>query len=169
VTSALRGAAAALLLLASGEAAELPGRKTPPLAATDLRGRRVELSQYRGRVVLVHFWATWCGPCREELPSLARLGHRLGHRHFEVLSVDLGEGPKRVGDFLRALSIDLPVLLDRDQRIAEAWGVTGLPTTFLVDARGRIRLSVFGASDWSGGAAVEAVERLLAEAETTAL
>ena len=169
MTAPLSAAAAALALFASGPGAGLPVHRTPPLAGTDLAGRHVELSQYLGRVVLVHFWATWCEPCREELPSLARLRKRLSPRGLEVLSVDFGEGKKRIGDFLRALSVDLPVLLDPDHRLAEAWDVGGLPTTFLVDARGRLRLSVFGATDWSEGEALEAVESLLSEASSVSL
>lgn len=142
-----------------------PSEAAPPLQGVDLAGRKVELSRLRGRVVLVHFWATWCEPCRDELSSLAQVHSRLGSRPLEVLSVNFGEGAERIEPFLRAVSIHLPVVLDPDHRVAQAWGVTGLPMTFLVDARGRIRFSVLGARDWSEGTSARALEELLAEAE----
>jgi thiol-disulfide isomerase/thioredoxin len=165
-------AGAALALVAAGEAADPPlrpwsGQGTPALSGTDLGGRKIELARYRGRVVLVHFWATWCEPCREELPSLARLRARQRARPLEVLSVNYGEGGRRIEDFLNGLSVDLPVLLDPDRRTAGAWGVGGLPMTFFVDVKGQVRFSVFGACSWSDGEPVQVLERLLAEAEAS--
>jgi peroxiredoxin len=116
-------------------------------------------------VVLVQFWATWCEPCQEELPALARLRARLSARPFEVVTVNLGEGAARVRSFLQEHAIDLPVVLDRDRRAGEAWGVGGLPMAFLVDAEGRIHAWIFGECNWSEGELAAALERLLAEAE----
>ena len=171
---AARATAIALALVASGAAPEAPlrpwtGGEAPALSGLDLAGRRVGLRALRGRVVLVHFWASWCGPCAEELPALAKLRERLRGRPFEVVMVNFGEGAAKVGRFVRKHAIDSPVLLDRDRTVAEAWGVGELPTTFLVDAEGRVRSAVFGQGDWSEGEpGAAAVERLLGEAKRAA-
>jgi thiol-disulfide isomerase/thioredoxin len=170
----MRRALAALVVLA---AASLPwdaaarteirrweGAQRLPLAAASLDGRRVDLRDLQGRVVLVNFWATWCEPCREEMPSIEKLRARLAGRPFDVLAVNYGESPEKVGDFVRREGITLPVLLDRDQQVADAWKARGLPMTFLVDAAGRVRYWAFGEIDWSAGEALSLVEQLVAEA-----
>jgi hypothetical protein len=100
-----------------------------------------------------------------ELPALARLRARVAGRPFAVLTVNYGEGAARVERFLREHALELPVLLDRERRAGHAWGVGGLPMSFLVDAEGRVRSSVFGECDWSQGELAAALERLLGEAE----
>ncbi len=123
------------------------GGATPPLALRTPAGETVDLASLRGRVVLVNFWATWCAPCVEEMPALARLRDRLGPRGLGVVAVNQGEMPERVSAFLQRSGLDLPVLLDRDKDAAKAWKVRALPTTFVVDARGRIRLHAEGELD----------------------
>ena len=140
------------------------GGATPALALPDLQGRTVTLHDLRGRVVLVNFWATWCEPCREEMPSIGRLRQRLAGRPFEVLLVNFGEGVPKIEEFLRREKLSLPVLRDADKAAASAWRAGGLPMTFLVDARGRVRYSVFGEKDWNEGEARDTVEKLLTEA-----
>ena len=164
----MRVAVAALGVAALGSAAETQikpwaGKETPALAGQDLGGRRVDLRDLRGRVVLINFWATWCEPCREEMPSLERLRAKLTGRSFEVITVNYGEGEPRVSAFLRKEGIKLPVLLDPEKETARAWNAGGLPMTFLVDARGRVRYSAFGESDWSVGEPFRVVESLVAE------
>jgi thiol-disulfide isomerase/thioredoxin len=142
------------------------GGETPALAGRDLSsGHRLDLRALRGRVVLVQFWASWCEPCAAELPALARLGARHAGRPLTILTVNHGEGPERARAFLRAHGVDLPVLPDRDRTFAKAWGVGGLPMSFLVDAAGRVRSSVFGEADWAGGELAAALDELVADAE----
>jgi thiol-disulfide isomerase/thioredoxin len=161
---------ALVLCLASGfAAAEADLRpwkrgETPALAREDLDGRTVDLKDLRGRVVLVNFWATWCDPCREEMPSFERLRAKLKDRPFEVLTVNYGEGKPKITQFLQRHRISLPVLLDPDKESAAAWHAGGLPMTFLVDARGQVRYSAFGECDWSSGEPLRVVEALVAEA-----
>jgi thiol-disulfide isomerase/thioredoxin len=136
---------------------------TPELALEDLKGREHRLSDYRGKVVLVNFWATWCEPCRDEMPSLQRLRERMEGKPFDVVTVNYGEGAERIRAFMERERLALAVLPDRDKQAAEAWGARGLPMTFLVDARGAVRYSTFGERDWSEGEGLRLVESLVAE------
>ena len=163
-TAAVAAALVALPMVGSAELRPWSGKATPPLARLDLEGKSVDLKAMRGRVVLVNFWATWCEPCRDEMPSLARLQEKLKGQPFEVLAVNFGESGPKVSDFVRKQGWTVPILLDPDKQAAGAWGAKGLPMTFLVDANGKVRYSVFGERDWSEGESLRAVEKLLAEA-----
>jgi thiol-disulfide isomerase/thioredoxin len=133
---------------------------TPPLALKDLQGQVHTLAAYRGRVVLVNFWATWCGPCREEMPSLHRLQERLGDAPFTVLAVNHGESAARIGAFLEGLGVRFTVLRDPNQEAARAWRVRVLPVTFLLDPEGRVRHHVVGEVDWAADEVVALVRSL---------
>lgn len=144
--------AAALLLWCAAASAQLPswsGGPTPSLRLTDLEGKEHALEAYRGKVVLINFWATWCEPCKEEMPSLERLRRSLQDRPFAVLAVNLGEPDSRVQRFLQAVPLGFPVLMDRDAAVARAWKARLLPTTYVVGPEGRIRYSYVGELDWS--------------------
>ena len=134
---------------------------TPPLALKDPAGAPHALADYRGKIVLVNFWATWCDPCREEMPSMQRLKERLADRRFAILAVNYGESQEKVAEFLKRVPLDLQMLLDPGQETARAWKVRILPVSFLLDAGGRVRYSVIGEIDWEGPEAVNAVRRLL--------
>lgn len=137
------------------------GGPTQPLALTDLGGRPHDLAEYRGKVLVVNFWATWCPPCREELPSLERLRDALQGRPFEVLAVNVAEGEPRVTRFLAEVPLRLPVLLDRDGDAQRAWKVRGLPATFLLDREGAIRFWYLGELDWAQPSIIRTIESLL--------
>jgi thiol-disulfide isomerase/thioredoxin len=137
------------------------GGVTPPLALEDLDGRSQALEHYRGKVVLINFWATWCEPCREEMPSINRLRGSLAGRPFAVLAVNLSESEARIRRFLAQVPLDFPVLLDRDGAAARAWRARVLPVSFLVGADGRVRYFVVGEYDWSQPAARKAILSLL--------
>ena len=119
------------------------------------------LAAYRGRVVLLNFWATWCDPCREEMPSIRKLGERLAGKPFTVLGVNYGESPARIEGFLKQTPVDFPMLLDRNQEASRAWRVRVLPASFLVGPDGRVRFHAIGEIDWAADDAVAAVRRLL--------
>ena len=138
-----------------------PGGATPPLALQDLDGRPQALEHYRGKVVLINFWATWCEPCRAEMPSINRLRASLGAQPFEVLAVNLGEGETRIRRFLAQVPLDFPVLLDRDSAVSKAWRARVLPMSFLVGPDGRIRYTVLGEYDWTQDAARRAILALM--------
>ena len=137
------------------------GAETPMLALKDLSGQAHALDDYRGRVVLVNFWATWCEPCRVEMASMERLRERLAGKPFTVLLVNHGEARVRVGDFARREALTLSVLLDPNQDAARAWRVRVLPSSFLVGADGRVRYAVIGEMDWASPESVETVQTLL--------
>ena len=167
-------ALAAFLALGTASAAELrpwSGGTTPPLALEDLQGTKHDLADYRGKVVLVNFWATWCEPCRAEMPSMARLRSSLAGQPFEVLGVNMAEPLSRIEKFTAQLPLGFPLLRDRDGATAKAWRAKVLPASFLVDGRGRIRYYVYGEVDWSSAAVRAKVGELLrasASSTTTA-
>ena len=144
---------ALLLALALPAAAEelkpWAGGATPPLELADLRGRKHSLADYRGKVVLVNFWATWCEPCREEMPSMERLRVSLAERPFAVLAVNLAEPESRIAKFLDTVPVGFPILLDRDTKTTRAWQAKVLPATYVVGPDGAIRYRHVGELDWS--------------------
>lgn len=135
----------------------------PELALTGTDGVHRTLSNYRGRVTLVSFWATWCPPCVHELPSLNRLAGRLPEDDFAILSVDFRESPEDIAAFTDRIPVNFPVLLDPDGRISLRWKVFSFPSSFLLDRQGRIRYSVNRAIDWGASDVIERVQALLAE------
>ena len=157
--------ALALSVFALSVAAQQPkpwsGGPTPALALEDVRGRPVRLDDFRGKVVLVNFWATWCEPCRDEMPSLQRLRQTLAGRPFEVLAVNLAEPRSRVEAFLERMPFDFPVLLDQSGDASRSWRARILPVTFIVGPDGRIRYSHAGDLDWAEPRIVELVSALM--------
>jgi thiol-disulfide isomerase/thioredoxin len=138
------------------------GGPAPGLALKDIEGRAHELTDYRGKVVLVNFWATWCEPCRQEMPSIQRLSQKLAGKPFVVLAVNVDEPESRVRNFLNQTRFDLPVLLDINKSATREWGARLLPVTFLVGPDGRLRYRVLGDMDWSSPKAVNVISELLA-------
>jgi thiol-disulfide isomerase/thioredoxin len=137
------------------------GGAAPPLALRDLAGKEHKLGDYRGKVVVLNFWATWCEPCREEMPSMQRLQDKLAGRPFAILAVNFGEGAPRIKEFLGKLPVRFAILLDRDISVSGAWKVKVLPTTLVIDARQRVRYSVIGDLEWDSPAVEGAIRRLL--------
>jgi thiol-disulfide isomerase/thioredoxin len=110
--------------------------------------------------VLVHFFATWCEPCREELSSLSRLLERQGGERSSILAINVAEVPARVRRFLDAAPVNFPVLLDADRAVTRAWGVSTLPTTFVLDRALAARLFVEGDVDWTRADILAALEQI---------
>jgi thiol-disulfide isomerase/thioredoxin len=134
---------------------------TPPLILSDLEGKPHRLADYRGKAVLVNFWATWCVPCRDEMPSIERLRASLEGRRFVVLAVNLAEPESRIRKFLEAVPVGFPVLLDRDTQTARAWQAKILPATYIVGPDGAIRYRHLGELDWSTPQVRDAILALL--------
>jgi len=125
------------------------GGATPALELADLDGKTHNLSDYRGRAVLVNFWATWCEPCREEMPSIERLRKAMEGKPFTVLAVNVGEGRPAAANYAAKIQAGFTYLLDRDLQANRAWGARVLPATYLIGPDGAVRYSHFGALDWS--------------------
>ena len=137
-------------------------------ALPDQKGKIHSLPDYEGRVVLVNFWASWCPPCIYEMPELTRLQQQLSDRPFEILAINVGEKKYRVRKFTKLVNFELPVLLDTRNETFDLWGVKTLPTSFLIDANGKVRYWVVGNPGWEQEETVSTIEKLIAETASTA-
>ena len=129
------------------------------LRLKDTDDKLVDLAQYKGRVVLINFWATWCPPCRKEFPSLGRVRKVFKPTEFEVLAVNVGEDPDSVFSFTGIT--DFPVVFDRDSKTMAAWSVKGLPTTFLVDRQGRLAYRATGGREFDDPEIIHLIKAML--------
>jgi len=154
-------AAAALALPVSAQPLKPAQGVAQPIELQDLQGKQHRLADYRGKVVLVNFWATWCEPCREEMPSIDRLRTILKDRPFVVLAVNVGESARIAGDFAQKVPVGFPLLLDRDAKVTKAWGARILPATYVVGADGRLAYSYLGALDWASPEVRRLIEGLM--------
>ena len=135
----------------------------PALAMKDLSGRDHDLSAYKGRVVLVNFWASWCPPCRKEMPSMQRLLQKMADKPFAILAVDTGESREEAEAFLKNMPVGFPVLLDPESIEAKRWKVFAMPTSFLIDKRGQVRYLLPGGTEWDDGEGLKLIGEILAE------
>jgi peroxiredoxin len=137
----------------------------PGFVLRDPDGVEMTLAAHRDRSVLVHFFATWCEPCREELPALRRLVDRRGERKLDVIAISVAEVPVRVRRFIEQTPVNFPILLDEDRAVTKSWGVHALPTTFVLDARLNARLAVEREYDWDRVDVADLLEQLSREKE----
>ncbi|MBX6392508.1 MAG: TlpA family protein disulfide reductase [Burkholderiales bacterium] len=163
VALGLFGAGFACAAADAGALKPWPGGATPPLALKDLRGRSHTLDDYRGRVVVLNFWASWCEPCRDEMPAMQHLKDRLAGRPFALIAVNMGEGAGRVQRFLDMMPIDYTVLLDPDMSVSKRWQVRLLPYSFVLDRGHRIRYYAVGEVDWNDPAVASSIDALINE------
>lgn len=141
-----------------------PGR--PPVAADfavpRLGGGSLRLGDHRDKVVFLNFWATWCPPCKEEMPSMERLYRRFKARGFTILALSIDAGdPEAVEAFTKRLGLTFPIGLDARLEVANLYAVRGLPASFLIDRSGRIAAVALGPRDWDSSAAHAVMEALL--------
>jgi len=143
---------------------EFRGNARPgPIRLRDISGKTIARENFAGRVTLVNFWATWCPPCIEEIPSLNRLKRNLEGRPFELLSINYAEDSATVSEFLQRIQVDFPVLLDSNGDYAKTWNVISFPSTFVIDKTGHIRYGVNAAIDWDDPELLQRLEDLMHE------
>lgn len=125
------------------------GNPAPDFTLNTLSGELVKLSELKGQVVLVNFWASWCPPCREEIPSMMRLNAAMAGKPFRMLCISIDDGGKvAVEEFFRKSGFSLPALLDTDKRASKLYGITGVPETFVINKQGVILKKVVGGMEW---------------------
>ncbi|HIJ57178.1 MAG TPA: TlpA family protein disulfide reductase [Deltaproteobacteria bacterium] len=129
----------------------------------DMNGKWVWLSDFKGKVVFLNFWATWCPPCKYEMPSMQKLYDKLKHKKFAMVAVDLQEPVHRVKDFVKAYKLSFTVLLDSKGDVGRQFGISSIPTTFILDGRGGIIGKAFGPREWDGKKAVDFFEHLMTQ------
>jgi peroxiredoxin len=134
----------------------------PDFTLPDLTGTTHSLSNYKGKVVFLNFWATWCPPCRMEMPGMERLYRRLRDRDFVMLAVSADEeGKKAVAPFVEELGLTFPILLDPEGRLSPRYGVTGYPETFVIDREGKVVNHTIGPAEWQSEEMARYFESLL--------
>ena len=143
------------------EVVRYKGEPAPDFALPTVEGQTVTLSALRGQAVLLNFWATWCPPCREEMPSIERLHQELKDQGLVILAVDVDESPKLVAKFMKDFRLTFPALIDSGSRVSSQYGVGGLPTTILIDGRGRVVGAALGPRDWASAAGRALIRSLL--------
>jgi peroxiredoxin len=127
-----------------------PGFEVPDFAFPDIDGKEVSLSDQRGKVVLVNVWATWCPPCRKEMPSMQRLYEKFKGENFEILAVSIDSaGRETVAPFMRKMNLTFPALLDQEETIRPLYGITGVPESFIIDKRGILVKKIIGPINWA--------------------
>jgi peroxiredoxin len=145
-----------------------PGSSAPHLTAADfslpdLSGKELSLADFRGKVILLNFWASWCPPCRAEMPSMQKLSNLFKNKKFVVLAVAEDQGPQQAVSFVNSNHYSFPVLFDPQGKAAQLYGVTAYPTTYLIDKKGVVRHRVVGAADWTDEKIVKELKRLADE------
>lgn len=167
--NAMKSCLIALLLLvfpfqafAAGLKAVTP-RPAPSQPFLLFSGKHLDMGALRGRVVLVNFWASWCPPCRKEMPSMDRLDKMESGRPFTLLAINVKEEADLVERFLDELPLGFPIVLDLDGKLAGAWKAFVYPTSFLVDKKGQIRYGLNGTIEWDEPEIVEIIEQMMLE------
>ncbi len=135
----LAGLALTVLATSSLAASDLAGKPAPDFALKSSTGANLRLSEYRGDVVMINFWATWCGPCRQEMPLLDQLYSRYQRVGFSLLGVNIDDDSSRAMDMIHELGVSFPVLFDARKEVSKLYDVDAMPVTVLVDRDGNVR------------------------------
>ncbi len=137
--------------------------EAPDFTLKDLNGKKVQLRDFRRKVIFLNFFATWCVPCRLEMPAMERLSKAYKDKGLVVLAVDIKESAKTVRTFLQELKVSFPALLDADGSVAFTYGIRPLPATYLIGRNGKILWRAFGAREWDNAASRQYFSRLLSD------
>jgi len=135
--------------------------EAPDFTLKELSGKSIQLKSLRGKLVFLNFFATWCGPCREEMPGLDVLHRTYGSKGFVVLAVDMRESGKAVQAFVKELNVSFPTVLDADGAVNHDYGVRALPVSFLIGRDGKLLWRAIGARDWDSAQARRYFEQVV--------
>jgi thiol-disulfide isomerase/thioredoxin len=139
----------------------LPSTRAHPFRLSSLDGREISLADLRGKVVFLNFWATWCEPCKVEMPHMEKLLHRLAGKGLAIVAVDLKEDQEQVAQYALEQRLTFPILLDRSGIVGSRYDVRQIPTTFLIDREGKFIGKAIGPRDWSDSTAIRYFDGLL--------
>lgn len=128
----------------------------------DVDGEQFELEDARGRWIFLHFWASWCGPCKEEMPAIQKLADAMTGDKFQIVMINTAEDDDTVFEFLATIGVELSSLMDVDGQVTEAWKPRGLPTTFLISPNGEIKYQAIGGRDWGEAEYINFIKQLAA-------
>jgi len=165
-----------LLLLLSGAAQasasladlvvvpEVARLDAPDFVSENLRGGNTGLTDYKGKVVLLNFWATWCMPCRAEMPGMETIWQKYKEQGLVIAAVSVDEGSRgRIETFSKLLDLSFPILLDPESKVSDLYKVSNMPTSFLIDRNGKIISHIVGTEEWTSPEAIQLVEKLLSQ------
>lgn len=127
----------------------------------DVDGEKFELRKLEGQWVFLHFWASWCGPCREEMPAIQTLSETMKGEKFQVVMINTAEDEDTIFEFLGAINVDLNSLMDVDGLVTEVWKPRGLPTSFLIDPEGKVKYQAIGGREWEKPEYINFLKQLL--------
>ncbi len=145
---------------------EVPGHpQAPDFTLQDIDGNIHRLADYRGKALIVNFWATWCPPCRAEMPSMERAWKKERSNGIVILAINVGEDEDTIFQFTADYPVTFPLLMDQDSEVVGPWGVRGLPTTYVVDPAGRIVYRAIGGREWDDPELLDKVRALLPRQE----
>ena len=136
------------------------GKIRPEFAMMDIEGNVRNIKDWDGQVVLLNFWATWCPPCRKEMPSMQRVWEQAKDENIVMLAVNVGEDEETVFAFLGQAPVEFPLLLDQDSKVTTSWPVKGLPTTYVVDPEGRLAYRAIGGREWDDPGLLDSIRQL---------
>ena len=140
---------------------EYKGKTGPlPINLKDINGNPVRKDNYSGQVTVVNFWATWCPPCIEEIPSLNRLKNKMAGTPFELISINYAEDDDTIREFMKQVNVEFPVLLDRNGEFAKQWNIITYPSTFVIDSEGNIQYGVNAAIEWDSPEVIQVIKAL---------
>lgn len=137
------------------------GILAPDFSVRSMDGKPIKLSDFRGKVVFLNFWATWCPPCRAEMPSMETLHQRYKNQAFQILAVSVQEEPSVVKTFLSQNSFTFTIALDSKGEASQLYGIRGIPATFIIDQKGTLQGALVGGKDWSTSNVFSLIDALL--------
>jgi len=136
--------------------------QAPDFKLNDMDGNPLSLKENRGRWVFLHFWASWCGPCRKEMPVIQKLADRLESDKFKIIMVNTAEDEDTIFEFLASIGVELNSLMDTDGQVTEVWKPRGLPSTFLINPEGKIKYQAIGGRNWVAPEYIDFLNKLIA-------